>query len=56
MGYEKLTEALKLISETCEEYSDCATCPLGTNDSDCLIQNQPNDWKISDKQIIRLMI
>ena len=56
MDYEKLKEALKLINKTCEDYADCAICPLGNNDEDCLIQSQPNDWNIADKQIVRLMI
>ena len=56
MDYEKLTEALKLISKTCEESEDCYECPLGNSNGECLISEEnPQNWEIVDKQVVRLL-
>ena len=53
---EELTKALELIKKTCMDYDNCAICLLGSKDEDCLIlQSEPNDWKIANKQIVRLL-
>ena len=56
MNYEELTEALKLISKTCGENDDCSICPLGDSNGECLISEEnPQNWEIVDKQVVRLM-
>ena len=56
MDYGKLIEALKLISEVCKDYSNCYDCPLGNSNGECLISEEnPHNWDIVDKQVVRLL-
>lgn len=43
----KLLEALRTISEACDDTDDCKVCPLANSDGDCLIQiKTPALWNV----------
>ena len=35
---EKLLNALNYIQSVCHKYDDCANCPMGDKDGDCLLR------------------
>lgn len=52
---EKIIEALKLISKTCDDCDECEKCIFSRGD-DCLIkEDDPSDWNIPDRPIKKVM-
>lgn len=46
---QEIIKALELIKNICKKHENCNTCPLGTYDKCCMIQDRnPEDWKIND--------
>ena len=44
---EKLLNALNYIQSVCHKYDDCANCPMGDKDGDCLLRKcDPFNWEI----------
>lgn len=52
---EKLIEALKLISHTCETY-DCIHCPLSSDDECIITEGDPSKWNIQDEPIKKVIL
>lgn len=50
---EEIIKALKVIQNTCKSFPRCSQCPFGTNDNDCVLQNQPpEDWNIGEETAV----
>lgn len=46
---EEILKALKLIQNICKNEERCDTCPFGTDNNYCILQDQsPEDWKIGE--------
>ena len=57
MNIDEVLKALELIKKTCEEQAGCDTCPFGNTDGGCKINEEnPSNWDIPQKQIIRLLV
>ena len=57
MNIDEVLKALELIKKTCEEQAGCDTCPFGNTDGGCKINEEnPSNWDIPEKQIIRLLV
>ena len=48
---EKLLDALKVVKEHCKK-CDCYECPIMAYDDSCMLERDPEDWKLEPRIVI----
>lgn len=53
---KEICEALQVIKDVCANADGCDNCPFGTESGDCLIEENPNNWTIKERKVVRALV